>query len=51
MLVCIVVTRSRNRPKVQVAATVSRLQTLVTAPAESACFGNDFNDVTGYKPL
>lgn len=51
MLVRIVVTRSRNRPKAQVEATVSRLQTLVTGVRESACFGNDINYVTGYKPL
>lgn len=51
MLVRIVVTRSRNRPKRQDEATVLRLQTLVTGVRESACFGNDINDVTGYKPL
>lgn len=51
MLLCIDVTRSRNRPKGQDQATVSRLQTVVTGVRESACFGNDINDVTGYKGL
>lgn len=51
MLVCIVVTRSRNRAKAQGKATVSRLQTRVTRFSESACFGNDIKGFTGYKPL